>query len=349
MATLSDVAARAGVSVSAVSRVLSNAPDARVGDETRERILRAAEELSYRPNHAARALKLSRTNVVALIVPDLTNALFTELMRGVDDEAARHGYTVMLARAERIEEDPEALRRMIGEGRVDGVLLHPGDAPDEDALRPVLEGGLPVLVINAPGPEGTASVALDDAEGAAVATRHLLGLGHRRIGFLGGSEASPTAPRREAGYAAALAEAGVALDESIVTRIGYVPRAGGEALAAVMDAAEPPTAVVVANVNAAIGALLEARRRGIAVPEELSIVTIHDAWTAESTWPPLTAVRMPQYEMGQAAMRRLVARLGDGRSGGPRAEPAGPEQTLIDEPAPLLIIRESTAPPAVWG
>lgn len=345
MATLSDVAARAGVSVSAVSRVLSNAPDARVGDETRERIVRAAEELAYRPNHAARALKLSRTNVVALIVPDLTNALFTELMRGVDDEAARHGYTVMLARAERIEEDPEALRRMIGEGRVDGVLLHPGDAPDDRALRPVLEGGLPVLVINAPGPEGTASVALDDAEGAAVATRHLTGRGHRRIGFLGGLTASPTAARREAGYAQALAEAGIEVDASIVTRFGYVPRAGGQALAAVMDAPEPPTAVVVANVNAAIGALLEARRRGIAVPEELSIVTIHDAWTAESTWPPLTAVRMPQYEMGQEAMRRLVARL-DAARGAEAPSPGDAVQTVVDEPPPLLIIRESTAPPA---
>src|SRR4051812_13143555 len=105
MVTLSDVAALAGVSVSAVSRVLSDAPSSRVSEVTRERIVAAARQLDYRPNFAARALKSSRTNVIALVVPDVTNAIFSELMRGVEDEAARRGYMVLLARAEGMPDD----------------------------------------------------------------------------------------------------------------------------------------------------------------------------------------------------------------------------------------------------
>ena len=109
MSTLSDVAALAGVSISAVSRVLSDAPSARVSAETRERIHAAAKQLDYRPNFVARALKFSRTNVIALVVPDLTNALFTELMHGVEEEAARRGYMVLLARAEGMPEGEESI------------------------------------------------------------------------------------------------------------------------------------------------------------------------------------------------------------------------------------------------
>ena len=336
MATLSDVAARAGVSVSAVSRVLRDAPSARVSDETRQRIHQAARELGYRPNFAARALKFARTNVVGLIVPDLTNAIFTELMRGVEEEAHRRGYMVLLARAEGMPEGEETIPRLIGEGRVDGVLVQVGDGMRPEDLRSLVEGALPVVFVNSINPQGTGSVLLEDALGIRIGTRHLIELGHARIALISGHPASDTATRREQGFRAAMAEAGLQVPAERVTRLGYDPRSGGAALAQLAGLSERPTAVVVANVNAALGALLEARRLGLRVPEDLSIVAMHDAWTAENAWPPLTTVRMPLYELGRAAMTAIFDRITTGTV----------SDIVVTDPHPVLVVRESTARPA---
>ncbi len=336
MATLSDVASKAGVSVSAVSRVLSNAPDARVSEQTRQRIFDAAKELDYRPNFAARALKFSRTNVIAVVVPDLTNAMFSELMSGVEEEGNRRGYMVLLARAENLTSEPDAIPRLIGEGRVDGAIVQLGDASDTSDFDELLNGRLPVILVNSDHLDHPGSVILEDAEGIRIATRHLIGLGHRRIGFLGGLPDSDTGRRRREGFLDAMSTAGLEADPDLMTELGYLPRAGGEALHAVIDRDDPPTAVVVANVNAALGALLEARRSGLRVPEDLSIVAMHDAWTAESTWPPLTTVRMPLRRMGEAAMTAMYERISTGVA----------TDVVVTDPSPELILRESTAPPA---
>ncbi|MHC3000029.1 LacI family DNA-binding transcriptional regulator [Microbacterium sp. HJ5] len=335
MATLSDVAARAGVSVSAVSRVLSDAPSARVSEATRQRIHDAASELGYRPNFAARALKFARTNVVGLVVPDLTNAIFTELMRGVEDEAHRRGYMVLLARAEGMLDDEEQIPRLIGEGRVDGVLVQVGDNMRPQDLESLVAGRLPVVFVNSMPPQGVGSVVLDDERGLRLATQHLIDLGHSRIALINGLPASDTARRREAGFRATMADAGLEVREEFITRLGYDPRSGGIALAELAGLDWPPSAVVVANVNAAHGALLEGRRRGLSVPEDLSIVAMHDAWTAENAWPPLTAVRMPLYELGRMAMTAVFERI-----------TAGAVSTVVvRDPAPQLVVRESTGAP----
>ena len=335
MSTLSDVAARAGVSISAVSRVLSEAPSARVSAQTRQRIHDAARELDYRPNFAARALKFSRTNVIALVVPDLTNALFTELMRGVEDEGQRRGYMVLLARAEGMPEGQESIPRLIGEGRVDGALVQVGANMRPEDLRSLVEGRLPVVFINSIHPDHVGSVSLEDARGMRLATEHLIELGHRRIGFINGTPGTDTAVRRAQGFHEAMSAAGLDVPGGRVTQLGYEPRQGREALRAIMSLPDTPTAIVVANVNAALGALLEARILGLRVPEELSIVAMHDAWTAENTWPPLTTVRMPLYELGRHAVAAIFERIASGTVA----------DEVVTDAAPVLVLRESTAPP----
>jgi len=334
MATLSDVAARAGVSVSAVSRVLSEAPSARVSEATRQRIHEAARELGYRPNLVARALKSSRTNVVGLIIPELTSAIFAELMRGAEEEAHRVDYMVLLARAEGTPVG-EAIPRLVGEGRVDGVIVQVGDSMRAEDLAILREGTLPVVFVNSLSSEGAGSVTLDDALGTRIATQHLLDLGHRRIALIGGLPTSYSGQRREEGFRAAMTDAGLAVPDEHVTRLGYEPRASGVALAALAALDPRPSAVVVANVNGAHGALLEARRLGLRVPEDLSIVAIHDAWTAENTWPPLTTVRMPLYELGRAAMAAIHEQITTGTV----------VHEVVRSPEPELIVRESTAVP----
>ncbi|MEO8907208.1 MAG: LacI family DNA-binding transcriptional regulator [Microbacteriaceae bacterium] len=333
MATLSDVAALAGVSISAVSRVLSDAPATRVRPETRERIHAAARQLGYRPNFAGRALKLARSNVITLVVPDLTNAVFTELMRGVQEGARGHDYMVLLGSAEDLHPDADVMARLIGEGRVDGMLVQLGSDASRERIDAILDTQSPVIFINSIEPGHVGAVALDDDAGARVATEHLIALGHTRIGLAGGTAQTFTAQRRERGFRAAMADAGLPVPDNYVTSFGYLPANGRAALRAIMALPEPPTALVVANVNAAIGALGEARALRVRIPEQLSVVAVHDAWTAENTWPPLTTVKMPLRELGRRAVESLFARLNGGGLG----------DVVVVDPAPELITRESTA------
>lgn len=335
MATLHDVAAAAGVSVSAVSRVLTNSPQARVSEDTRRRIHEAAERLDYRPNFAARALKSSRTLVLALVMPDITNTLFTDLVRGVDEEAAAYGYRLLLARAEGAGSKEQTIRALIGEGRVDGVLLQADDSVSPEEYARLSATGLPIVFVNAQPSGVRAAVSFADDHAVYLAVQHLVELGHERIGFLGGLPSTDTAVRRLAGFRGAMAIADLPIDEGAVTHFGYLPSDGARALHAVRDLIEPPTAVVVANINAALGLLMETRELGIEVPHDLSLVAIHDAWTAEIVWRPLTTVKLPWYELGAASVRAMVKRLA-----GEELEPL-----VIRERAPELKIRESTAPP----
>lgn len=333
MATLSDVAARAGVSISAVSRVLSDAPDARVSDETRARIKQAAAELQYRPNSVGRALRSSRSNVVALVVPDLMNAIFIDLVRGVEDSAIRHDHLVLMGRAEDIAPGDERARKLLDEGRVDALMLQPGDAPLTAGVLDGFAKKKPVVLINSVEAGVAGSVTMPDELGAQVAVRRLVQLGHERIAFAGGLTNNPTNARREAGFRTEMARAGHAVSAELITAFGYTAKDSVPAAAALLDRPDRPTAIFVANVNAAIGLLAEARRRQIDVPKDLSIIALHDSWTAENSWPPLTVVKMPWYELGYRAFEE-AHRLING--GDPRA-------LLVDDPAPQLIERESTA------
>jgi LacI family transcriptional regulator len=332
VATLSDVARRAGVSISAVSRVLSNAPEARVSAETRARIKQAAVDLAYRPNFAGRALKFSRTNVIALVVPDLTNAFATELMLGVEDEALERDYMVLLGRSEDLKPGGEMVSRLIGEGRVDGMLVQVADQSSAAEIADLVQAGYPIVFLNSIHTGHRGGVVLDDEAGARLATEHLVGLGHRRIAMVGGLPQSYTAERRLTGFRAAMAAAGLPVPPTAVTRLGYQPGNGREALRALLAQPEPPTGLVVANINAAIGVLSEARSLRLQVPEDLSVISVHDAWTAENTWPPLSTVKMPMYQLGRAGVAELYDRL------------HGQEvrDHVVTDPAPQLVLREST-------
>lgn len=335
MATLSDVAARAGVSISAVSRVLRGVPAARVSEATRLRIMDAAADLQYRPNFAARALRSARTHVIGLVVPDLTNSLFTELMHGAEDESAAHHYTVLLGRADEHRPGGDVIARLIGEGRVDGMVVQVGDGVPPAGLDDVLASPAPIVLINSAYPGHVGSVALDDEAGARLATEHLIELGHRRIAFANGLPRSFTAKRRRVGYKSAMAAAGLGIPRGYETGLGYAEGDGRSALRGLMARDPAPTAIVVANVNAAIGLLAEARTMGIDIPRDLSVTSVHDSWTAENTWPPLTAVKMQFYAMGRAAVRGVIRRIEDGEM----------SDEVITDPAPELIVRESSARP----
>ncbi len=334
--TQADVAQRAGVSISVVSRELNGDPELRARPETRRRIHRAVEELGYTPSHAARSLRLSKAFAVGVIVPDLNNPIYHELVRGIDETAEELGYHVLMSRTEHMEPGADFLRKLAGEGRVDGFLIQRRDETDQrDFVRLADAGGRPIILMNARWSRH-GSVVHDDEGAGRMATQHLLDLGHREIALIGGDRHSHTAAARERGYLQAIHGAAMRRRSAWVLNRPYLPDAGREAMIELCTANHRrPTAVVVANLHAAIGALLGAREVGLKVPEQLSLVAIHDWWIASYTRPQLTTVRMPQRALGRAAMKLLHRRL--------EGEPA--EDLTITDPVPQLIQRESTAPP----
>jgi LacI family transcriptional regulator len=335
MVTISDVSALAGVSRGAVSRVLSGDPSLRVSDDTRERVLAAAHELAYVPNNAARALRTSRSRSLALVVPDVTSAVFAELARGAEVQAGIRDLTIVLARAEQLAVDSTWLQRMVGEGRVDGVILQvPDDAPNQ-AIEAVVDR-VPVILINSVGDGAVSSLVLDDAAGIRIALEHLRSLGHVTVGFVGGASGSGTARRRLDGFTAGVDALGLATRSEWISNLGYSGWDGRLAVGTLLAAGGLPTALVVANLNAALGVLAELHARKLRVPDDISIVALHDVWYADATWPPMTTVKMPLRELGSEAVSMLID----------RDSADGVEHRVIREPAPQLIVRASTAEPA---
>ena len=335
MATLSEIATRAGVSVSVASRVLNGDPTVRTRPETRERVLQAARDLDYSANYAGRALRLARSKALALVVPNPSNPLFADLLAGASDASGECDYTLLVGHSQHFTEGSAVIRRLVREGRVDGFVLQRTDDLTDQALENLVAKDARIVLVASRTPRRRGSVILDDVAGARLATEHLLSLGHRRVGLIGGVEASDIARRREQGYVVALRDAGLRRRETWVRRLGYAPEVAAEAATSIMSEPSGPTALVVANVNGAIGALTALRQTGVEVPGDVSVVAIHDQWMAAHTWPPLTTVKMAFYDVGYRAVRLLIDQL----SGAPA------DDIVVGDPPPRLVLRASTAPP----
>jgi LacI family transcriptional regulator len=334
MARLKDVAQLAEVSLSVASRVLNNDEGARINAATRQRVIDAAAKLEYVPDHRARALRLSRAGAIALVVPEVNNAIFASLHAGVQEACTDSSTAVFLAQLGSPDEGRAPLHRLIGNGRVDGVILQRSEVYDDEALRALLSLDVPVVLFNSAleGHEG--SVAMDDRASVQVALEHLRGLGHRSIGFISGAEKHDAAARRLAAFHEFTAGLGLTRPEWIQPA-GWEAPAGSAAMDVLLRQSERPTAVLVASLNAAIGALSSALAHGIRVPEDLSIMSVHDAWLAEYVTPALTTVAMPMHAGGHAAASMLLKHL----SGEPLTD------LVVTDPAPLVMARGSVAPP----
>lgn len=336
MTTLNEIARKAGVSASVVSRVLNGDPNVRTREETRQRVLQIAKDLNYSANYAGRALRLARSKALALIVPDVSTPLFADLLAGASDAAAEHDYTVLVGRSDRFTEGSDTIRRLVGEGRVDGFVLQRADDLSDQALENLVANDARIVLVTSKTPRRRGSVVLDDVAGARMATEHLLSLGHTRIGLIGGIEMSDIGRRREQGYRLALHDAGLRCRDAWIRRLGYSPETAAAAMRSLLATSPAPTAVFVANVNGAIGALTALRELGVEVPGEVSIIAYHDEWVAAHTWPPLTTIKMPYYEVGVQAVQSLVGQL----AGSPARD------IVVRDSPPLLVLRHSTAPPS---
>jgi LacI family transcriptional regulator len=303
MITIKDVARQAGVSVATVSRVYSGRDP--VSEHTRVRVCEVGARLGYAPHGAAQSLITNRTNTIGVLLPDLYGEFFSEVIRGIDQTARRHGYHVIVSSAHQVPADMEAALRAM-RGRVDGmIIMSPGVAAGTQ-LAP-RSTRFPTVLLNSAGEgEHAASITIANYEGAYAMVSHLLALGHRRIAILKGSDGNLDAAERLRGYRAALRDAGIEPAPALEVA-GTFDEHSGFAAAERMLARDPrPSALFAANDSMAIGALAALRQAGVRVPEDIAIAGFDDIPIARYMDPPLTSVHVDIAALGERAARRLL-------------------------------------------
>lgn len=316
-ATAHDVAVRAGVSQPTVSLVMSGNPKARVSAQTRSRVLRAAEELGYRPNVLAQGLVRRRSFALGVVVPDLANPFFAAVVSGAEKVAAKAGYAVFLCEAGETsaEDHLDALKSR----QIDGVIL---DAVGAAALTAQSLSGINVVLVD----EALAAypAIVSDAEQAGeLAARHLLSLGHTRVAFIGPAIDASAFRLRERGFSRTMRSAGVGLASECLRRASPTVSGGMLGMRALLALRPRPTAVFCANDLTAIGALKACATARVAVPRDMSIVGCDDIELAQLVTPELTTVAIPAREMGARAARLLIRQL-SGEVVAPDGRPSRP-------------------------
>ncbi len=333
-ATLVDVAQMAGVSRMTVSRVIND--DARVREPTRLAVQAAIRELNYQPNLMARNLVMSGELRIGVIYSNPSAAFMSDFLIGVFEEATNAGARLILLRGESGQAPaPQDLQRLLRAG-VQGVVLAPPLGESAVVLDILRAADLPVAVVAAGLPAADAiNVRIDDRQASHALARHLLDLGHRRIGFIAGNpDQTASAVRLEGARAAVAAVEGA---ELVLAQGAFTYASGLRAAEQLLDADPPPTAIFASNDDMAAAAVSVAHRRHLDVPADLTVVGFDDTTVATTLWPPLTTVRQPVRQMAAVALDRLMRAL---RSPEPSAEAVA---DYVLEHA--LIERDSSAPP----
>jgi len=301
--TIKEVAARAGVSIATVSRVINNSGV--VHQQTRDAIMLAATELQYVPNVSARNLSRSKTDTIGLLLPDLHGEFFSEVIRGVDQTAQQSHHHLIVSSSHNKKSEIEAALHLM-RGRVDGMIIM---SPQIDAhtLHANIPRSMPVVLLNC-FVEGNSfdSINIDNFSGASTMVSHLIGHGHRRIAIITGSHSNYDADQRLYGYRKAMLEAGIAGDDLIEIAGDFTEEAGYAAAKEIVALSPRPTAIFASNDSMAIGAIGALREAGIKVPGDIAVAGFDDIPISRYIRPPLSSVHVPIAELGEHAMQRLL-------------------------------------------
>ena len=307
--TLKDVARRAGVSTGMAGRVLGGYGS--FSAETRRKVLVAARAVHYSPNVIARALKTRLTKTVGVLVPDITTFFWTTMVRGIQDRAARDGFSVVLSNSDEESYNERASLSVLVERSIDGLILCP--TPDNHAyLRALSRGGIPLVLVDrhVPGLR-VPTISVDNRAGSREAVAHLVRLGHRRIAIIKGLDGVETSDERLAGYSEALREGGIRPRASLVKEGRFLKDRAFAATQELLGMKDRPSAIFVCNEPMATGCMLALKQAGVRVPSQMSLVAFDDPVWAEYASPPLTTVSQPSYSMGMLAFDYLLAQISD--------------------------------------
>ena len=331
MPTLLDVAKRAGVSPMTVSRVVNGFGP--VSPELRARVEQALAETGYMPNIVARNLRTRRTDTIALLMPDMTNPFFTTLAHGVETAAREAGISLLLANSDEREDEERRLVPMLLQRQVDGLLIIPAGTAAE-TVRLCREQGVPLVVVDRrPDTPGVDVVRADSEGGALELGRLLVGLGHRRVAVLSGPTSVPTAVDRATGFSRAFVEE-AGLSAPLVLHGAFTIDSGHAMTLSAMRHAPRPTAIFAANNFIAIGVMHGLEELHLRVPDDVAVVGFDDLPRAMVTFPFLTVVAQPAFEMGQRSVAMLLGHL---------ADPDAPARDVV-LPTELVIRRSSGGP-----
>lgn len=332
--TREDVVRRAKVSAATVSYVINGGPRP-VSAETREKVLKAIQELGYKPNAVARNLRMQRTFTIGLVVPDFYNPYFAEVANGIEEAAMEKGYKVILLHSGYESAKEAQFVDLLRSERVEGVIWIPATSNLELPLK-LSEFSIPTVVFDRVGTQSelTAMVA-DNYSGGYIATRYLLDLGHRCIGYISRPVDLSHSQGRMRGYLDALKERGIQPDPNLIIHGGFSLEEGKRAFMELMKASNCITAIFTFNDIMAMGALRGAWEMGIKVPQQLSLVGFDDIPEAAFSCPALTTIHLDKVEMGRRGMQLLFQLI--------NGETPGPDSTKAVEV--YLVERESTGPP----
>jgi LacI family transcriptional regulator len=332
VATIADVARQAGVSVSTVSHVLNGTR--RVAPETAQTVQAVIDAIGYRPNVLARSLKTASSRSVGIAISAIANPYFSDIICAIEAECARLGMMVFLSDT---QDDPErelAILDAFHQRRVDGVILAPSADPECRALAQIKSARLPcVLVDRTPDPTFD-QVGVNNHEAMANLVDYVTGLGHRRIGYVGGHPGFQTTLERIAGYRDSLEQRGVSPDERYLVTGSASTESATVAAHALLSLPEPPSAIVAGNNMATIGTMRAIRARGLRVPDDVSVAGFDDFEWADCFEPRLTLIAQPCGDIGERAAALLMERI---------ANPEGTRQTIRLEAK--MILRDSCARP----
>jgi LacI family transcriptional regulator len=332
---IKDVAAHARVSVATVSNVL-NRPEI-VAEATRKRVLASIGMLGFVRNESARQLRAGRSRMIGLVVLDVANPFFTDVARGVEDEASKSGLSVILCNSDDKREKETRYLELLAEHRVQGVLLTPVTGADE-RIAALQRRGTPVVLVDSRSPSrGQCSVSVDDVLGGDLALSHLIEAGHDRVAYVGGPMSIRQVSDRRDGAVRALRRAGRSADDLRVIETAALNVPAGQAAGASiagLPAGERPTAVFCANDLIALGLLQEMTRHGIRVPGDIAIVGYDDVEFAAAAAVPLSSIRQPRQELGRTAAQLLISEALD--------DDTHRHRQVIFEPE--LVVRQSSRP-----
>jgi DNA-binding LacI/PurR family transcriptional regulator len=329
-ATIFDVAKRAGVSIGTVSRVLNNRD--RVSPETRERILQAIRELDYQANAQARGLANQATDTLGLVIPQVNDPFFYQIVRGVEDAATMANYRLLIASQPRHSSEHRYLQ-LFRRSYVDAMVLVAIDVYSREIAQ-VVERGVPVILVQQDINKHIPTFLVDNYSGGRTVTQHLLEHGYTRLAYIAGTDFTPDNRERLRGMRDALAEKGLKLTEDYITRGDFYPGSGYAAALALLDLPERPEAIFAANDQMAVDAIKALEEHGLRVPEDIAVVGFDDIPMASYVSPSLTTVHQPVYELGRQAAQMALNLLKTNVPGQPIVAP----RVMLP---PTLVIRRS--------
>lgn len=309
MVTIKEIAKKAGVSPSTVSRVISN--DSRISDETKKKVRKIMNDMDYHPNVMARSLVSKYTNTIGIIMPystekAFTNPFFPEVLRGILKAAHDYGYFILLSAGSTEEEQIASLNALVRGSRVDGVIIM-YSKPDDPILLELKKMNKPFSMIGRPVDSDNINyVDNDNVEAAYMAVKYLINRGHKRIGLIKGALHLTVSADRYEGYKKAFNEYGLSIDERIVISNAFEQEGGYKSMKKILEVPEVPTAVLVTDDLMAFGAMKAIREYGYKIPDDISVVSFNNVPLAEFAMPPLTSVDINSYDLGFSAAEILL-------------------------------------------